>query len=241
MIHNHHELSNPALLGGITLAAAYIAGIASSLHCLVMCGGVSGALGMRARALGASASRSLLHGIGYQIGRIFSYVIAGALCGAFGQALASMINVVQVGSLLHVLAGVLLITLATRFLFGWRLLDRLERAGAVVWRQLAPLARRNNGNGVANSLLLGALWGWMPCGLVYSMLLFAALAGTAIQGAAVMALFGLGTLPAMLGSTLLASQLQRFTRRPGFSKFSGALLLLFGVATVVVPLTGMHH
>jgi len=239
MIHQH-ELMNPVVTSGITLAAAYIAGIVSSMHCLLMCGGVSSALGMRARALGASAPRALLHGVMYQIGRISSYAIAGGLCAAFGQALKSMMDVVQLGVVLRVLAGMVLILIALRFLFGWRLLDGLERTGGKLWRRLVPLVPQQ-GHGIVNSLLLGMLWGWMPCGLVYSMLLFATLSGTALQGAAIMAVFGLGTLPAMLGSTLLASQLQRFMRLPGFGKVSGALLLICGVVTMVVPLVGVHH
>ncbi len=233
-----HSMAAAAPLG---LAAAFAAGVAGSVHCLAMCGGLSGALGMRARKLGASPARTFLHNISYQIGRVGSYALAGALCGSFGELLATLLDLSSLTRGLRVVAGLLLIAISLRVLVGWRLFGGLERVGAKLWMRLSPLARSIEQNHLGGSLLLGALWGWLPCGMVYSMLLFAALSGSALQGAATMVLFGVGTWPAMLGGSLLSAQVWRFSAARGFHTVAGALLLAFGVLTVIAPLQHAHH
>jgi uncharacterized protein len=106
------------------------------------------------------------------------------------------------------------------------------------WRVVQPIAKRAaNGRGAGRSLLIGFLWGWLPCGLVYSTLLLAALSGSALRGAGVMLAFGLGTLPAMLGSSLAGARVSRWLDAHGRRKWSGALPLVFGVwlAWVALP------
>lgn len=85
------------------------------------------------------------------------------------------------------------------------------------------------------ALGLGALWGWLPCGLVYSMLLTASVSGGALGGAGVMAAFGAGTLPALVTTTAAAGQLQRLTRHPGFRRVAGATVVLLGLWTLATP------
>ena len=233
-----HSMTAAAPIG---LAAAFVAGVAGSVHCLAMCGGLSGALGMRSRKLGASPARTFLHNAAYQIGRVGSYMTAGALCGSFGALLATLLDLSSLTRGLRVVAGLLLIAISLRVLVGWRLFGGLERLGAKFWMRLSPLARPIQQNHLGGSLLLGALWGWLPCGMVYSMLLFAALSGSALQGAATMLMFGVGTWPAMLGGSLLSAQLWRVSAARGFHTAAGALLLVFGVLTVIAPLQHAHH
>jgi uncharacterized protein len=232
----------PMLAGArsLSLAAAFAAGIAGSVHCVAMCGGISGALGMRAQRLGAAPGHARLHAVCYQIGRIASYATAGAVCGTFGGALGALLDLQGIAAGMRLAAGLLLIALSLRVLLGWHLLDPLERAGALLWSRLAPLARGRAFSGITGSLLLGMLWGWMPCGLIYSMLLFATLAGGAVPGAAAMALFGLGTLPAMLGGGLLTTHAWRWKAARGVHAGAGLLLLVFGIATLLAPLWHMH-
>ena len=90
-------------------------------------------------------------------------------------------------------------------------------------------------------LLLGMLWGWLPCGFIYSMLIFAALAGSAAQAAAMMLCFGLGTAPAVFGASMLSAQLGRVTVARGLNKVAGWLLLVFGALTLLGPLSHAHH
>lgn len=227
--------------GQITLAAAFIAGAAGSVHCLAMCGGLSGALGMRARRMGKSPRLALLHAASSQTGRIASYTAAGLICGSAGGVLTSLLDLARIAVLVRIMAGLLLIAIAMRVLLGWRLLGPLERWGGRLWAWLSPLANNSNGGSLGSSLILGMIWGWLPCGLVYSMLVFAALTGSARQGGATMLLFGLGTWPAMLCGSLFSSRIWRMTMARGMNAAAGLLLFAFGVITVTAPLRHVHH
>jgi uncharacterized protein len=235
MEHLHHGA------GPISFAAAFVAGIAGSVHCLAMCGGLSGALGMRARQAGVAPGRAFAHQLLQQLGRVGSYTLAGAVCGAFGAALTTLMDLAQLTVVARVLAGACLVAISLRVLFGWRAFAALERFGARFFARLSPLARSGLGSGLGGSFLLGALWGWLPCGLVYSMLIFAALSGSVWQGAAILLLFGLGTWPAMLGGSLLSAQLWRVSMARGVHTLAGVLLLAFGVLTMIAPLGHAHH
>ena len=143
---------------------------------------------------------------------------------------------------LRIASGVLLLLIAVRMLSPWNPLGWLETLGAKFWRRLQPLTQKSGAlSGQAQALALGFLWGWLPCGLVYSMLLFAALSGDALHGGAILLAFGLGTLPSMLTSTVLASQVQRCLRNrwPRFA--SGILLLLLGAWMIWISLPAAEH
>ena len=227
----------------ISLSAAFTAGVLGSVHCFAMCGGLAGALGMRARALGSTPARSLQFALATQVGRIGSYAVVGALVGATGTALATVMQWVHLAALLRVVAGGVLLAIAARIAFAWNLFAWLERAGAQLWsRYLSKALPANASQGFAQSVFFGAVWGWLPCGLVYSMLLFAVFSGSAAQGALVMLAFGAGTLPAMLSSSLLAAQLGRVLKRPSVRCLAAATLAAFGVWTIVSALRhqGQH-
>jgi sulfite exporter TauE/SafE len=221
----------------ITLSAAFVAGIAGSTHCFAMCGGMAGALGMRARATAANAAGAFVNASAYQVGRIAGYAIVGALFGFAGATLQSMFDLMRVGAALRIASGLLLILIALRILIRWNALGAVERLGARFWAKLQPLAQRAaRSKGRGRALMLGLLWGWLPCGLVYSMLMFAATSGDALQGALLMTAFGLGTLPSMLSSSLLASQLQRVLAQRWPRIVSGLLLIVFGVWMIAAPI-----
>lgn len=170
--------------------------------------------------------------------------MAGAICGLIGASLQAVLDLARVGATLRIASGVLLMLIALRMLSPWNPLRWLESLGAKFWRQLQPFTLGTSKlTGHTHAIALGFLWGWLPCGLVYSMLLFAALSGHALNGAAILFAFGLGTLPSMLTSSVLASHMQRFikSRWPRFA--SGALLLLFGawMIWVSIPAAGHAH
>ncbi len=145
-------------------------------------------------------------------------------------------------STLRVIAGITPIAIAIRIALSWNAFAWLEQAGAKLWSILAPIAARTKANaGNVETLLLGALWGWLPCGLVYSILLYAAASGHALRSALIMIAFGLGTLPSMLGSTLLATQLARLFKRRETKWIAAALLATFGIWTVLAALPRHHH
>jgi sulfite exporter TauE/SafE len=225
------------MMDTISFGAAFLAGVAGSTHCFAMCGGMAGALGMRARALAASPAGAFFDAATYQFGRICGYAIVGLLFGLAGATLQSTFDLMRIGAALRIASGVVLLLIALRILIRWNALAALERFGARFWSMLQPLAQRAaHSQGRGRALLLGLLWGWLPCGLVYSMLMFAATSGDALHGAAIMAAFGVGTLPSMLTSTLLASQLQRVLAQRWPRLVSGVLLILFGVWMIAAPL-----
>ncbi len=165
--------------------------------------------------------------------------MAGALCGAFGGVLSDLIDLAGVARALRVAAGLLLIAFALQIAFRRRGFNSVERIGARFWRRLAPLAAAGRVDRPGGAVLLGVLWGWMPCGMIYSMLTFAALAGGAAKGAAALAAFGLGTWPAVLAGGLVSAQISRFARARGLYAVAGALLAVFGAITAIAPLVTM--
>jgi sulfite exporter TauE/SafE len=223
----------------ISLVAAFVAGAAGSVHCLAMCGGISGALGMRAKRNGVGPRQAFVHSMTYQVGRIGSYSVAGALVGGLGGALQSAFDFNRVALVSRVLAGTILVLAAIGVLSKWRPLSSLERLGGRLWQQIAPLARAVPADGLGGSLLLGMLWGWLPCGLIYSMLLIAALSGSVFMGAATMLSFGVGTAPAVLAAGLAGGQVWRTATARGWNFAAGSLLLAFGLVTMLGPL-GLH-
>jgi sulfite exporter TauE/SafE len=203
-----------------------------------MCGGIAGALAMRADARPGAGPTGfgsrLALATAYNVSRVASYALAGALAGLLGQALIAAIDVASLSLVLRVLAGAVMVAAAGRLLFGWRLLDPLEAAGSGLWRRLLPFVsgRGPPRQGVAGAIALGLAWGWLPCGLTYSMLLLAATTADPGTGALVMAAFGVGTLPAMIGATVAFDRAARaLSGRATLRTVAGSLLLAFGAWT----------
>lgn len=225
--------------GSLSLLAAFLAGMAGSVHCLAMCGGLSGALVLRVRRSGASPGRIITHTATYQLGRLASYGLAGALGGSVIGVVPALLEFQPLGLALRALAGLVLIGAAIGVLFTWRPLARIEQLGGRLWRHITPLTRNIPANRISGSFLLGMLWGWLPCGMVYSMVLVAALSGTPAKGAATMLCFGLGTVPAILSAGLAGAQLFRLSAGRRLNTVFGVLLLVLGIMTVVAP-WGVH-
>jgi sulfite exporter TauE/SafE len=223
----------------ISLTAAYIAGVAGSVHCFAMCGGMAGALGMRAREAGPRAA--FLQSTLYQLGRIGGYALAGLLIGAVGMATLHVIPFTQLALVLRIASGVFIALVGLRLLSQWNPLHWLERGGAWCWSRVKPLVQlAANTPAAPRALALGFLWGWLPCGLVYSMLMFAGMSGSPVTGARIMLAFGLGTVPSMLTSSLLAARLQRFMSKRWPKVISGIVLLIFG-AWMALAALGMQE
>ena len=226
----------------ISLSAALVAGLAGSAHCFAMCGGLAGAFGMRAHAAGSNHGATFGTALSYHAGRLSGYALAGAICGLLGATLQAVLDLAQIGAYLRIASGVLLLLVSLRMLSSWNPLRWLEALGARFWRHLQPLAQRTGMlSGRAQAPALGFLWGWLPCGLVYSMLLFAALSGDAFNGGAILLAFGLGTLPAMLTSTVLASHVQRSLGRRWPRLASGVLLAVLGLWMIWISLPSASH
>ena len=183
------------------LGSALVLGLLGGGHCLGMCGGLMGALTLAIPPEQRGRRLRLL--LAYNLGRILSYASAGLLLGLAGWAVASS----PAALALRVVAALLLIAMGLYLAGWWSGLTRIEALGRGLWRHIQPLASRLLPvSSLPRALLLGALWGWLPCGLVYSTLLWAASQGNAGYSAALMLAFGLGTWPVLLATGLAAER-----------------------------------
>ncbi len=212
------------------LVSALILGLLGGGHCLGMCGGLMGALTLAIPPEQRSQRLQLL--LAYNLGRIFSYALAGLLLGLAGWAVGNS----PAAMLLRIAAGVLLICMGLYLAGWWSGLTRIEAVGRHLWRHLQPLTRRLMPiTSIPRALLLGAIWGWLPCGLVYSSLLWAASQGSALESSLLMLTFGLGTLPVLLATGMAAERLSGLLRRRGVRIAGGVLVMLFGLWTLPGP------
>lgn len=207
-----------------SLVTALLAGLLGGVHCVGMCGGIVAAFSFRADG---THPPYRLH-LAYNLGRITSYAIFGALAGALGASL-KLTGFLPAQTLLYVLAQVVMILLGL-YLAGfnqWVLV--FERAGGALWRLVKPLFQKLLPvKTLPQALLAGMAWGWLPCGLVYSVLVSALAAGSAPSGAALMLAFGLGTLPNLLGMGLFARQIQPFMQQLWVRRAAGLTVAGFG-------------
>jgi hypothetical protein len=195
-----------------------------------MCGGLMGALTLAIPAEQRAQRFQLL--LSYNLGRILSYATAGLLLGLAGWALASS----PAAMLLRVVAALLLIAMGLYLAGWWSGLTRIEALGRGLWRHIQPLTRRFMPvDNLPKALVLGSLWGWLPCGLVYSTLLWAASQGDALDSAALMLAFGIGTLPVLLATGMAAERMTALLRKQGVRMAGGLLVILFGLWTLPGP------
>jgi sulfite exporter TauE/SafE len=208
-----------------SLLSALLVGLLGGVHCAGMCGGIVAAFSFRADG---TVPPFRLH-IGYNLGRVLSYTLFGALAGGLGASL-NLLHVRPVQIALYLLAQCVMILLGL-YLAGWnRWVLIFERAGGALWKRVQPLFRkflpvRN----LPGAFLAGMVWGWLPCGLVYSMLVSALASGGAAGGAGLMLAFGLGTLPNLLGMGLFAHSLKPFFQNLTVRRLAGLLVASFGV------------
>lgn len=211
----------------ISLTTAFLLGLMSSAHCIGMCGGIMGALSM-AIPQERRASRWWIL-FSYNIGRIFSYAIIGLLLGGLVEQLVSG------GGLTYLrwLAGLLLIAMGLYLADWWKGLLHLEKMGRYLWAYIQPLGKNLMPmNSTPKALVLGFIWGWLPCGLVYSALAYAVSSGSGLESASLMLAFGLGTLPSVWLSGVLAQELNRWLRIKQLRWTMALLIILFGVWTL---------
>jgi sulfite exporter TauE/SafE len=217
------------MLSGLEqVVAAFLVGLLGGVHCVGMCGGIVGTLTLGLPAgVRSSPPRLIPYQFAYNLGRIGGYVVAGALMGGIGQAAVAILPL-QRG--LYTLAAVFMILLGLYLAGWWPGLARIEGLGAGLWRRVEPLGRRLLPiRSLGQAVGVGFVWAWIPCGLVYSVLIWTLAAGGAAQGALLMLAFGLGTLPTLLGVGLLAGAAARFAEQIWMRRLAGVLVLLFGL------------
>lgn len=198
-----------------------------------MCGGIVGALSL------GGPSRWSLH-LAYNGGRIVSYILAGALAGGLGGAGLALAGQWPIRLALYIFANLMLVALGLYLAGATGLLAPIERLGGILWRRLQPLTRRFlPARSLWQAFPLGLIWGWLPCGLVYSALVTALGTGSVGEGALAMLAFGLGTLPNLLLAGLLLVRVREWTRHRPVRMIAGMVVAAFGVFGLVGVLKGM--
>ncbi|NBX00346.1 MAG: sulfite exporter TauE/SafE family protein [Methylophilaceae bacterium] len=210
----------------LSLMSAFLVGLLGGGHCVGMCGGIVGAVSMH---LPKSKSK-IPFLLTYNVGRILSYTLAGAIAGLVG---ASSFFLQHVLPIQHVLSGIsclMLIALGLYLAGIWHGVTYLESAGKAIWKILQPYSKRYIPvQNCRQALILGGLWGWLPCGLVYSVLIAAIATGSAMSGGLLMLAFGLGTLPTLVTMGMAAVRLKTVLQNIWVRRASGLLVLGFGL------------
>jgi len=199
-------------------------GLLGGVHCAAMCGGIVGAVSLRGRHPGVGLQLS------YNGGRILSYVAAGTLAGGFSSIGALAAGVLPAQMALFVVANAIVVLLGLH-IAGWgRLILQLESAGASLWRTIEPFGSRFlPADTPGKAVRLGVVWGWIPCGLVYSALTLALVSGAPWRGAAVMLGFGIGTLPNLLAAGMAAQRIRPALRLRWVRSAAGVFIILLGI------------
>lgn len=232
----------PELEMPVALFVAFMLGLLGSLHCAGMCGGIVGTLTLRMpEGMQRSLPQLLPCLLSYNVGRIGSYTVAGAVAGLLGGQTLVFASLEQAQLLGKWISALFMIALGL-YIAGWsHVLLRLERLGTRAWRLIEPLGRRYLPvRGPRQAFVVGLVWGWLPCGLVYAALAWALVAGSAPQGAALMLAFGAGTLPMLLVMGVAAKWLGGVLRNGSFRRVVGTAVLLFGVFALFAPHAHQH-
>jgi len=231
----------------LTYTSAFLLGLFSTIHCVGMCGGIIGALSLSLPAdIRSNKARMLMFITTYNTGRILSYSFAGLVAGAIGTGVLASAGFDQGHAVLRAI-GVAMMVAIGLYLAGWLpQLAIVEKIGVPVWKKLEPVGRKLLPvASLPKALAYGVIWGWLPCGLVYFVLLWALTAGNAMQGAFTMLAFGIGTMPTLLTTGFMTSWLTRFARSSRARQVVGLLIIAMAVGSLYLPmgdhLPGQHH
>ena len=222
-------------------ATAFLLGLFSTVHCIAMCGSVIGALTLSLPSeIRENQAKMFPYVFNYNLGRLLSYGTAGAIVGLLSSPLAAFNG----HMVLRYLSVIVMIAMGL-YLAGWfPKFAYMERMGAPIWRWLQPIGRKLLPvRKLSQAFLLGIVWGWLPCGLVYAALAVAATAGDPVQASLVMLAFGAGTLPAVMGAGLFAGFLSALAHAKHLRQVAGVLIIAMALATVLWPMdhSKMNH
>lgn len=229
------------------MVVAFFIGLLSSLHCFGMCGGLVGAMTMSLEpAIRKSPSQLGLYTFAYNGGRILSYVVAGFLVGWFGQTLRDFLMPENGISVLRLIASILIIAMGF-YIAGWfpkysQKFSHIEKIGVPLWKILQPIGQRLLPvKNIWQAFLFGAVWGWLPCGLVYYVLLISPANDGALNAAFFMLAFGLGTLIPMMAAGFLSGRLAPLRQSQRVRYFSGLVLIIMGIFGLLLSIYPDTH
>jgi len=220
-------ISSPILI-------AFVIGLFSSLHCVSMCGSIIGTLSFSLKPeIRSNKAKMATFIFSYNLGRIFSYMLAGLIIGLI-ESIVTMPLGEQHGHQILKIISALIITGAGFYIAGWfPTFAYIEKTGSRFWKTIEPYGRKLIPVATLNqAFLFGMVWGWIPCGLVYTALALAATSGDIVTSALSMLAFGLGTLPAVVGTGLVSSFISRISSLRTTKQVVGMLLVLVAIISV---------
>ena len=220
----------------LNFLSAILVGLAGGVHCVGMCGGIVGAFSY---AIPKKASK-LPYTLAYNLGRISSYTFAGMITGSAGLMFAQQVN--QGIVVLNFISAVFLLLLGLYITGVWQGLSKIEKLGSLLWKAISPWSKKLLPfPNPFYALPYGMIWGWLPCGLVYSVLTWSLASGSAIDGAMIMAGFGIGTLPIMILMATGFEKIQQFLQSKPAKILMGLLLVMFALNQLINTISGSIH
>lgn len=208
----------------LSLWSAFLVAMLGGGHCIGMCGGLMMAVGMQL------PQPKWLYLLTYNLGRISSYALAGALVGSLGQASSVLEFILPIQQILFLLSSLMLLLLGLYIANLWHGLLLIEKLGGRLWVRVEPWARKLLPiQHLPQAFFAGMLWGWLPCGLVYSVLIGALSSGSAQNGAIMMLMFGLGTLPMLISLGFASAKLKPVLQSERLRMICGGMIAMFGI------------
>ena len=223
----------------VQLLIAFNLGLFSSLHCIGMCGGILSALVLAGHDTDQQKPlNKIKKSLSYNLGRIVSYSLAGLIVGFFSAQLVESLANINIHFILQLIAALVLIGIAFN-IYGLLPFNRyLESSGMRLWRYIQPLGKHLLPiNTFLRAFLFGMLWGWLPCGMVYSALILSLSSGVALDAMLIMFFFGLGTLPAMVSTGYFATKLTELQQNIKLRRLTASLLIIIAIS---LPLSSIY-
>ncbi|OLQ95388.1 cytochrome biogenesis protein [Vibrio ponticus] len=206
--------------------AAFFIGLVGAGHCVGMCGGVASLLSM------GKSNPSALIPLYYNVGRILSYALIGGVVGGAVSTVTDVANLNHSFAWLRLIAALFMVLLACYIARWWQGLLAVEKLGQSLWKFISPAGKKLLPlKNPLHAIPFGFIWGWLPCGLVYSTLTWAVVSGSSLNGALIMMAFGLGTLPAMVAVGYGSQYLHKLQQSTVFRNIAAVLILAYGIYT----------
>ncbi|MCL1077260.1 sulfite exporter TauE/SafE family protein [Parashewanella spongiae] len=220
------------------VSGALLVGLMGAGHCFGMCGGLVAAFSSQTTTVKIGENlllKQIWLQLSYNFGRIVSYSLAGAIVGGSAASLGSFFEIDNYLIGLRIFAGLMMIITGLYVSQIWFGLTKIEIIGKFLWKFIQPFATKLLPIQTRpKAIIAGLVWGWLPCGLVYSMLTWAVASGSALDGATIMAAFGLGTLPSLLAAGAAAKTVSSWLQQRAIKVVSGVSIILFGIHTLFI-------
>jgi|CXWL01.1.fsa_nt_gi sulfite exporter TauE/SafE len=213
------------------VVSAFLMGLFGGVHCVTMCGGVVGVLCSAAPRCPSGEIRrgQARYWVAYNLGRVLSYALLGLLFGTLGSLSTGLFPLDSIRFALRAFAGLSMLAIGLHLAGFPSPIKTLESVGAPLWRPVSRFAKRFVPlRKPSQALVLGALWGLMPCGLLYAAFALAASSESPMVGMAAMVAFGVATLPIMFTMGAIAQSVTRWLARGWVRRTAGVIVLAFG-------------